>query len=194
MYLLDKGIVNRKEITVQQDELVNVNTPDTVTADSSDAGDPNPFNSDSSTKVDMPSNSTKSTVHRYHTPSIVDMMEAGTSRDFSSETLHTSPTKILNRISPIQSLPQVKRKRVKQSASHVTCEVFISNKKEKAKRKTEVKTSKTAKRRKDNSSKLRKGDVSESEDDEDTICLICCSPFSQSKPQEEWIQCQECNR
>lgn len=59
------------------------------------------------------------------------------------------------------------------------------------KRKNQKKPSKASK-------KPRRGKVtkeilqSDSEDDDDYNCLICCEAYSDSLPNEKWIQCQSC--
>lgn len=42
--------------------------------------------------------------------------------------------------------------------------------------------------------RIKKERESESEDDEDTLCLVCLKPYLQSKPGQDWIQCISCKK
>ena len=51
---------------------------------------------------------------------------------------------------------------------------------------------KTKKReRLEKSNKSRQQDMSDDED-EDWPCLICCEPYSRTRPRDVWVQCQLC--
>lgn len=145
-----------------------------------------------------------SVVHRPVQPCLFphDHTSAGPSREVQDGDKPT-PSKILHQISPIPTLPEKKTKRSKQNACHITTKDYICNKKEKCKNSKERKIKKqettqvatrNTKHEKITKRKLVYETESENEEDEDCVCIICLAPFSQSKPGEEWIQCQECKK
>jgi len=40
---------------------------------------------------------------------------------------------------------------------------------------------------------IREKEMSESEEEEETFCLVCAEPFSNSRPGEKWVQCVDCH-
>ena len=67
-----------------------------------------------------------------------------------------------------------------------------SHYKEQSKKSSKKQTSLQQRKKGRRSSKKTKLVDSSSEDDEDTFCLVCTEPFSNSKSKEVWIQCTRC--
>ena len=40
----------------------------------------------------------------------------------------------------------------------------------------------------------RERDCSSDKEDDDTYCLVCLDPFSNSKSREQWVQCFQCKK
>ena len=79
-------------------------------------------------------------------------------------------------------LQPTKNKRARQSQC----------KEDQSKKSTKKQTTLKPKNKRRRSFKKSKHMDSSSEDDEETFCLVCTEPFSNSKSKEKWIQCTRC--
>ncbi|KAK6191085.1 hypothetical protein SNE40_002832 [Patella caerulea] len=105
---------------------------------------------------------------------------------------------IINQLSPLPKITNKRpRTRKAESATLLTSSPFkkILIEKEKdretRKQKPTTKTSKQPKKPKKGRGKT-KGRLDEDSDDEEWPCIICCEPYSRTRPGEVWIQCQVC--
>ena len=95
-----------------------------------------------------------------------------------------TPTKILNQISPIPNLPEKRRQRAKQSASHITAKDYISSKMEKLEKNLlrQIENKRKHQEKIKKKSKIARRTIryetseSEEDEDEDSVCLVCLSP------------------